>query len=48
MLKRIKEDMESMNVKFEIYFSEKSLYEGSIIVDKLEEIQGVIKKDGAT
>ncbi len=48
MLKRIKEDMESMNVQFEIYFSEKSLYEGTIIKDKLNEIEGVIKQDGAT
>ena len=48
MLKRIQEDMKSMNVEFEIYFSEKSLYDGSIILDQLQEIKGVISKDGAT
>ena len=48
MLERIKVDMKSMNVEFEIYFSEKSLHKDNIIPDKLKEIDGVIVKDGAT
>lgn len=48
MLKRIKEDMNLMGVEFEIYFSERSLYEGTIIPDKLKEIQGIVIEDGAT
>ncbi len=48
MLQRIKQDMDSMNVKFDVYFSEKSLYKGTVIIDKLKEINGVIIKDGAT
>lgn len=48
MLKRIKEDMNSMNVKFEIYFSEKSLYKSDVITNKLKEIKGIINNDGAT
>ncbi|MGL5205393.1 MAG: arginine--tRNA ligase [Metamycoplasmataceae bacterium] len=48
MLYQIRKDLESMKVNFDIYFSEKSLYQGSIIKDKLKEINGVIVKDGAT
>lgn len=48
MLKKIKEDMSLMKVNFEIYFSEKSLYKGTVIGDKLKEINGIIIKDGAT
>ncbi|MGL5643253.1 MAG: arginine--tRNA ligase [Metamycoplasmataceae bacterium] len=48
MLVQIKKDLESMKVNFDIYFSEKSLYKGSIIKNKLKEIDGVVVKDGAT
>lgn len=48
MLDKIKKDMKIMNVKFDIYFSEKSLYKENVIPNKLKEINGVITKDGAT
>ncbi|MGL6125084.1 MAG: arginine--tRNA ligase [Metamycoplasmataceae bacterium] len=48
MLSQIKKDLESMRVTFDTFFSEKSLYQGTIIKDKLKEIKSVVKKDGAT
>ncbi|MGL5617521.1 MAG: arginine--tRNA ligase [Metamycoplasmataceae bacterium] len=48
MLSQIRKDLELMKVNFDIYFSEKSLYQGTLIKDKLKEIDGVFVKEGAT
>ena len=47
MLEKIKVDLESLGVSFDIWFSEKSLYDNKIIEKHLKTLKGTYEKDGA-
>lgn len=47
MLDKIKIDLEKMGVTFDIWFSEKSLYDEGLIDKHLTTLKGTYKKDGA-
>lgn len=47
MLDKIKEDLESLGVKFDIWFSEKSLYDQGVVEKQLKELKGIYQKEGA-
>ena len=47
MLDKIKTDLESLGVGFDIWFSEKSLYDNKIIEKHLKTLKGTYQKDGA-
>ena len=47
MLDKIKTDLESLEVGFDIWFSEKSLYDNKIIEKHLKTLKGTYQKDGA-
>lgn len=47
MLDKIKIDLESMGVRFDIWFSEKSLYVGKQMEEHIKKLKGTYKKDGA-
>ena len=47
MLNQIKQDLAKMNVHFDIWFSEKSLYDNKIIATHLKTLKGTYNKDGA-
>ena len=47
MLDKIKVDLEAMGIHFDIWFSEKSLYDNKIIEEHLKTLKGTYKKDGA-
>lgn len=47
MLKKIEEDMDAMGIKFDLYFSEQSLYDDNLIIPTLDSLNGTYKKDGA-
>lgn len=47
MLEKIKEDLKKIGVEFNVWFSEKSLYEDGLIDKQLKNLKGVYKKEGA-
>ena len=47
MLDKIKVDLKAMGIRFDIWFSEKSLYDNKIIEEHLKTLKGTYKKDGA-
>lgn len=47
MLEKIKKDLELLGVKFDIWFSEKSLYDNKEDEKQIKNLKGTYKKDGA-
>ncbi len=48
MLDQIKVDLQKLGVEFDIWFSEKSLYDQKLIDKQLKTLKGIYQKDGAT
>lgn len=47
VLIKIKEDLKSMGVDFDIWFSEKSMYKDNYLKNEIKNIKGTYEKDGA-
>ena len=47
MLSKIKKDLLELGVEFDIWFSEKTLYENNLITKQLNTLKGIYEKDGA-